>query len=253
MTAWRFAVDRGDTFTDVVATTPGGSLVTEKLLSHNPGFYADAASEAVRRLMVRCGEGPIAELRIGTTVATNALLQRKGERLALAIMRGFGDALRIATQVRPDIFARHIVARRIRAAASATCGALASPSSIRAVSCGSPARSPHWSGGDMSGSRGASVWLAATVPALRIAGLTPVSGADAQAMRASKNRGMPSLTDIGASTDRAQPALDVPCRGPLAHAAIPCPCVRNRKSSMASPKASFWSPTTMCVASAMSL
>ena len=109
MTAWRFAVDRGGTFTDVVATTPEGVLVTEKLLSQNPSFYADAASEAVRRLMLRYGDGPIAELRIGTTVATNALLERKGERLALIITRGFGDALRIGTQARPDIFARHII------------------------------------------------------------------------------------------------------------------------------------------------
>ena len=111
--AWRFAVDRGGTFTDVVATTPDGVLVTEKLLSANPAHYADAASEAVRRLMARHGpvdgDSPIAELRIGTTVATNALLERKGERLALAITRGFGDALRIGTQARPDIFARHIV------------------------------------------------------------------------------------------------------------------------------------------------
>lgn len=109
MTAWRFAVDRGGTFTDVVAVTPAGRLVTEKLLSENPGLYPDAASEAVRRLMARHGEGPIAELRIGTTVATNALLERKGERMALAITRGFGDALRIGTQARPEIFARHIV------------------------------------------------------------------------------------------------------------------------------------------------
>ena len=109
MKAWRFAVDRGGTFTDIVATTPEGKLVTDKLLSQNPGFYSDAASEGVRRLMLRHGEGPIAELRIGTTVATNALLERKGERLALAITRGFGDALRIATQARPDIFARHIM------------------------------------------------------------------------------------------------------------------------------------------------
>jgi 5-oxoprolinase (ATP-hydrolysing) len=107
--AWRFAVDRGGTFTDVVATTPDGRLVTAKLLSDNPGHYADAASEAVRRLMAEHGEGAIAELRIGTTVATNALLERKGERLALAITRGFGDALRIGTQARPHIFARHIV------------------------------------------------------------------------------------------------------------------------------------------------
>ena len=109
MTAWRFAVDRGGTFTDVVATTPDGRLVTEKLLSENPDLYADAASEAVRRLMARYGDAPIAELRIGTTVATNALLERKGERLALAITRGFADGLRIGTQARPQIFARHIV------------------------------------------------------------------------------------------------------------------------------------------------
>ncbi|MCL9997936.1 MAG: hydantoinase B/oxoprolinase family protein [Erythrobacter sp.] len=107
--AWRFAVDRGGTFTDVVATTPDGRLVTAKLLSENPSHYADAASEAVRRLMAEHGEGPIAELRIGTTVATNALLERKGERLALAITCGFADALRIGTQARPHIFARHIV------------------------------------------------------------------------------------------------------------------------------------------------
>ncbi len=107
--AWRFAVDRGGTFTDVVAVTPQGELVTDKLLSENPDHYADAASEAVRRLMARHGDAPIAEMRVGTTVATNALLERKGERLTLAITQGFGDALRIGTQARPDIFARHIV------------------------------------------------------------------------------------------------------------------------------------------------
>merc|ERR1711969_31040 len=107
--AWHFAVNRGGTFTDVVAVTPDGALVTDKLLSENPGHYADAASEAVRRLMERHGNAPVAELRIGTTVATNALLERKGERLALAITRGFGDAPRIGNQARPDIFARHIV------------------------------------------------------------------------------------------------------------------------------------------------
>ena len=107
--AWRFAVDRGGTFTDVVAVTPAGQLVTDKLLSENPEHYSDAASEAVRRLMARHGEGPVAEMRIGTTVATNALLERKGERMALAITRGFGDALRIGNQARPEIFARDIV------------------------------------------------------------------------------------------------------------------------------------------------
>ena len=107
--AWRFAVDRGGTFTDVVAVTPAGHLVTDKLLSENPDHYDDAASEAVRRLMAHHGAGPVAEMRIGTTVATNALLERKGERLALATTRGFGDALRIGNQARPEIFARHIV------------------------------------------------------------------------------------------------------------------------------------------------
>lgn len=106
---WRFAIDRGGTFTDVVATTPDGRLVTHKLLSEDPERYDDAASEAVARLLAEHGEGPIAEVRIGTTVATNALLERKGERLALAITKGFGDALRIGTQARPEIFARHIV------------------------------------------------------------------------------------------------------------------------------------------------
>jgi 5-oxoprolinase (ATP-hydrolysing) len=113
MAGWRFAIDRGGTFTDVVATTPDGTLVTDKLLSEHPGRYADAASEAVRRLMARHGaenvNAEIAEVRVGTTVATNALLERKGERLALAITQGFADALRIGTQARPDIFARHIV------------------------------------------------------------------------------------------------------------------------------------------------
>ena len=108
--SWRFAIDRGGTFTDVVATTPDGRLVTDKLLSEDPGRYDDAASEAVRRLMQEYApDAPIAEMRVGTTVATNALLERKGARIALAITRGFADALRIGTQARPDIFARHIL------------------------------------------------------------------------------------------------------------------------------------------------
>ncbi len=113
MNGWRFAIDRGGTFTDVVALTPDGRLLTDKLLSENPDHYPDAASEAVRRLMEGDEGGnataPIAELRIGTTVATNALLERKGERVALAITQGFADALRIGTQARPEIFARHII------------------------------------------------------------------------------------------------------------------------------------------------
>lgn len=106
--AWRFAIDRGGTFTDVVAIAPDGSLHVEKLLSENPEHYEDAAVAAIDRLRARHGEGPIASVKMGTTVATNALLERKGERVALAVTRGFGDALRIGYQARPEIFARHI-------------------------------------------------------------------------------------------------------------------------------------------------
>jgi 5-oxoprolinase (ATP-hydrolysing) len=107
---WRFWVDRGGTFTDVVARAPDGALQWLKLLSEDPGRYGDAAAEAMRRITGTTG-GPLppAELRLGTTVATNALLERKGEPTLLAITRGFGDALRIGTQERPDIFARQIV------------------------------------------------------------------------------------------------------------------------------------------------
>src|SRR5438105_13820758 len=93
---------------DVVARSSDGRLRVEKLLSENPRRYADAALEAIRRVLADEG-GSVAEVRMGTTVATNALLERKGERVALAITRGFGDALRIGYQARPEIFARHIV------------------------------------------------------------------------------------------------------------------------------------------------
>jgi 5-oxoprolinase (ATP-hydrolysing) len=106
--SWTFAIDRGGTFTDIVATSSDGRLRVEKLLSENPGQYEDAALEGIRRLLEREG-GRLGEVRMGTTVATNALLERKGERLALAITRGFGDALRIGYQVRPEIFERNIV------------------------------------------------------------------------------------------------------------------------------------------------
>ena len=106
--SWTFAIDRGGTFTDIVATSSDGRLRVEKLLSENPGQYEDAALEGIRRLLEREGGKPGA-VRMGTTVATNALLERKGERLALAITRGFGDALRIGYQARPEIFARNIV------------------------------------------------------------------------------------------------------------------------------------------------
>ena len=104
---WRFWIDRGGTFTDVVAIAPDGALHTAKLLSEDPGRYDDAAVEAIRRLTATpAGPLPPAALRIGTTVATNALLERKGEPVVLAITRGFADALTIGYQERPDIFAR---------------------------------------------------------------------------------------------------------------------------------------------------
>ncbi|TPE61730.1 5-oxoprolinase [Sandaracinobacter neustonicus] len=113
MTGWRFWIDRGGTFTDIVARAPDGGLQTLKLLSENPEQYADAAVEGVRRLL-GVPKGPLAagsadEVRMGTTVATNALLERKGEPTLLAITRGFGDALRIGWQARPELFVRHIV------------------------------------------------------------------------------------------------------------------------------------------------
>jgi len=105
---WNFAIDRGGTFTDVIAWNNEGRFRTEKLLSENPDHYADAAIEGIERIL-KAESGTLGEVRMGTTVATNALLERKGARVALAITRGFGDALRIGYQARPEIFARHIV------------------------------------------------------------------------------------------------------------------------------------------------
>lgn len=116
MTGWQFWVDRGGTFTDIVARRPDGRLLTHKLLSDNPSRYADAAVAGIRELLGAApgvpgstADVPIDAVRMGTTVATNALLERKGEPTALVITRGFGDALRIAYQNRPHIFAREIV------------------------------------------------------------------------------------------------------------------------------------------------
>jgi 5-oxoprolinase (ATP-hydrolysing) len=111
---WQFWIDLGGTFTDVVARRPDGTLVTHKLLSENPARYRDAAVAGIRRLLdLGAGEPVPADgidaVRMGTTVATNALLERKGERTALVITGGFGDALRIAYQNRPRIFDRHIL------------------------------------------------------------------------------------------------------------------------------------------------
>jgi len=111
---WQFWIDRGGTFTDIVAKAPDDSLRTLKLLSENPEHYADAAVAGIRQLMgIAAGQAvpvqQIGAVKMGTTVATNALLERKGEPTALAITRGFGDALRIAYQNRPRLFDRHIV------------------------------------------------------------------------------------------------------------------------------------------------
>jgi 5-oxoprolinase (ATP-hydrolysing) len=111
---WQFWIDRGGTFTDVVGRAPGGELHTLKLLSENPEQYADAAVEGIRRLLgLRAGEAITPErvegVKMGTTVATNALLERKGERTLLVTTAGFRDALRIAYQARPRLFDRRIV------------------------------------------------------------------------------------------------------------------------------------------------
>ncbi|MGO9743572.1 MAG: hydantoinase/oxoprolinase N-terminal domain-containing protein, partial [Roseiarcus sp.] len=108
-----FWIDRGGTFTDVIGRDPSGRLHVEKLLSENPA-YPDAAVEAIRRLIGLAGRDPIPAgaigfVKMGTTVATNALLERRGERTLLITTRGFRDALEIGYQARPKIFARNIV------------------------------------------------------------------------------------------------------------------------------------------------
>jgi 5-oxoprolinase (ATP-hydrolysing) len=105
---WAFSIDRGGTFTDIVARAPDGRQVVKKLLSENPERYADAAVAGIRQILDEAGGGAVTTVKMGTTVATNALLERKGEAVALAITAGFGDALRIGYQARPDIFALDI-------------------------------------------------------------------------------------------------------------------------------------------------
>jgi 5-oxoprolinase (ATP-hydrolysing) len=114
LTRWEFWIDRGGTFTDVIGRAPDGALHTSKLLSENPAQYPDAAVEGIRRMLKLAAGEPISAadvacVKMGTTVATNALLERKGERTVLVITRGFRDALRIATQARPRLFDRQIV------------------------------------------------------------------------------------------------------------------------------------------------
>jgi len=111
--AWQFWIDRGGTFTDIVARRPDGQIVTHKVLSENPERYKDAAVQGIRDLMGLAADAPfavgsIAHVKMGTTVATNALLERKGERVLLVITKGFGDLLQIGYQSRPRLFDLHI-------------------------------------------------------------------------------------------------------------------------------------------------
>jgi 5-oxoprolinase (ATP-hydrolysing) len=110
---WQFWIDRGGTFTDIVARAPGGQLLTRKLLSENPEHYSDPAVQGIRDLLGVLPDAPVPTAQIevvkmGTTVATNALLERKGDRTLLVITRGFADALRIGYQHRPKLFVRRI-------------------------------------------------------------------------------------------------------------------------------------------------
>jgi 5-oxoprolinase (ATP-hydrolysing) len=112
--SWEFWIDRGGTFTDVIGRRPDGGLVTHKLLSENPEAYRDAAVHGIRHLLgLKPGDAipsdRIGAVKMGTTVATNALLERKGDRTLLLITKGFRDALRIGYQARPKIFAKHII------------------------------------------------------------------------------------------------------------------------------------------------
>ena len=117
MGQWQFWVDRGGTFTDIVARDPEGALRTHKLLSENPGRYRDAAAQGIREVL---GVGPddaippstIGSVKMGTTVATNALLERAGDRTALLVTEGFADVLRIGYQNRPRLFEPRVSACR---------------------------------------------------------------------------------------------------------------------------------------------
>ena len=111
---WQFWIDRGGTFTDIVGKRPDGTLTTLKLLSENPEQYRDAAVAGIRRLLGLGANAPITpdrveSVKMGTTVATNALLERKGEPTLLVTTKGFRDALRIGYQERPKLFEPHIV------------------------------------------------------------------------------------------------------------------------------------------------
>src|ERR1700743_1863557 len=105
---WQFWIDRGGTFTDIVARDPNGKLTTHKLLSENPGRYRDAAIAGIKQVLgiapdAAIPAGLVDAVKMGTTVATNALLERKGDRTLLLVNRGFADALRIGNQARPRL------------------------------------------------------------------------------------------------------------------------------------------------------
>jgi 5-oxoprolinase (ATP-hydrolysing) len=111
---WKFFADRGGTFTDIVAITPDNQIITHKLLSQNPERYDDAIVQGIRDILGLSSQDSLTSeqievIKIGTTVGTNALLERKGDRTVLVITKGFKDALRIGYQNRPDIFAREII------------------------------------------------------------------------------------------------------------------------------------------------
>src|SRR5215207_776428 len=110
---WQFWIDRGGTFTDIVARDPAGCLSTAKLLSENPGRYRDAAVAGIRACLglppgAPIPPGAVEAVKMGTTVATNALLERRGERVLLLVNRGLGDLLRIGDQARPRLFDLHV-------------------------------------------------------------------------------------------------------------------------------------------------
>jgi len=111
---WRIFIDRGGTFTDIVARSPDGRLVVRKLLSENPGRYSDSVLAGIREVAGLAANASLSaldldEVRVGTTVATNALLERRGARTLLVVTNGFRDVLRIGYQNRPNIFARRIL------------------------------------------------------------------------------------------------------------------------------------------------
>ncbi|NES79502.1 MULTISPECIES: hydantoinase B/oxoprolinase family protein [Okeania] len=112
--SWQFWIDRGGTFTDIVAKAPDGQIIIHKLLSENPDRYQDAPVQGIREILGITQHQPISSeeievIKMGTTVATNALLERKGDRTVLVITKGFKDALRVGYQNRPNIFAREII------------------------------------------------------------------------------------------------------------------------------------------------